>query len=80
MRLVVPLLLFGCTSMTPEEAEYRNGEDMVMWEMCQDAYEYLGRATVSTHSHRRGERHDPFEVRQDLKLNRCRRLLKDVWE
>ena len=79
-RLLLVFILLGCTPITPDklaDREYRRNEDALMWDACQRAHT---RAMKSMHSHDRGRRHRPEDIRSDLTLNHCKRILGDDWK
>lgn len=84
MRYLLPLILLsGCAStMTDDEREYEQAEDYHQLALCEKVYEQLGAQMVSHHMHRDGRRHRHWEVKEDLRLNQCDRLLRrsGLWE
>lgn len=74
------LLLAGCATLTEKEKEeraYNEQIDRENWELCQEVYRRSGVATYSRHSHH--NQHRPHEIRDDLMVNECRRVLGPYW-
>lgn len=76
------LLLVGCAeTLTQEEREYKNVENALKWDRCQEIYNELGKPTVSRHIHGKTRKHRPDEIREDLMLNNCHQILKRMgWD
>lgn len=73
---------FECTSIEVEldklyDIQYRDAVDLNKWERCQRIYVSFGIPTYSNHDHRRGQRHSPWQIREDYWLNKCHMLVKD---
>ena len=74
------LLLTACSPLTEREQEekaYNDEIDRQNWELCQEIYKKAGVATYSRHAHK--GRHRSHEVRDDLFLNNCRKVLGPYW-
>jgi hypothetical protein len=78
------IALYSCTSipLTPEELEERDIEEIEQLSLCMDVYKRAGVATQHNHMHAKHKRHGRWEVRDDLRVNRCRQVLEDngLWE
>ena len=79
MRYFLLFVLCSCTTLPEEEREWRQAIDKENWVMCQLAFRQANVPTISYHSHQKGRRHGPFEVKEDLIWNRCRSAIKDEY-
>ena len=79
LATVVLIYTAGCTSLTPEEAEYQNAENALKWERCKEIYHAANRPIFIDHHHQKGRNHRPYEVESDLMTNHCHTILKGVW-
>lgn len=68
------LALAGCA--VTEESEYREQVDKANWLNCESAYARQGKPTYHDHLH---ERAGKWEIRSDLSMNNCRRVIGDEW-
>ena len=74
------LALVGCTTMTPEEAEWAEHHDRLNWELCQLAYRSSHvRMAYSDHMHGKHRKHRWHDVKSDLAENNCKRVLGKYW-
>ena len=84
MRLLIVLLLAGCSSLTPlekEERDYDRAIDAEKWFECKKIYRDIGKPTFSRHRHQKGRTHRPDEVKEDLWDNNCGPILKRIgWD
>lgn len=74
------LLLTACVPLTEREKEeraYNDEIDRQNWELCQEIYRRSGVATYSRHTHQ--GKHKDHEVRDDLTMNNCRKILGPYW-
>ena len=62
------------------DIEYRDAENANKWEVCKDVYHRAGMPTISYHSHDRHFKHTAMQIRDDLRTNNCKRILRDVWD
>ena len=75
MKYLIPLILAGCAAM-PEESLDRYRIDEANWLNCAYVYKREGKITYHEHIH---EKAGKWEIRSDLSLNNCRRVLGDEW-
>lgn len=80
IAILIALALAGCaTPLTEEEREYQHQINRENLAMCEKAYLKAGRAMVSDHGHDRGTKHTNSQIRRDLRVNRCKRVLGKYW-
>lgn len=80
---VAALAIMGCSTMTPEQVEWKRAMDYENWNTCMAVYEAHGVHTVHMdHSHsgiRNKGRTPRWEhVKADLRDNNCRIMLKQA--
>ena len=82
VKLAILLLGVGfasCSTLPPEEAEWRRLVDRSNWELCEGAYKAAGKYTLHLeHDHRDPKRVHPRDIKQDLLVNSCRQVLGDL--
>ncbi len=69
----------GCSTMTPDEREALHARNVINWERCKVEYASVYKKTRTNHGHRRGFPHKAYEIRDDLLVNNCRRVLGKYW-
>ncbi len=81
MILLFCFCLSACAPLTEQEKfdrAYRHAEDEQKWEACKMVYKANRQPTYSRHTHQRGRKHRPHEVRDDLLDNACDIALRGV--
>lgn len=78
--MVCLFVMAGCTTMSPEEQEYKNGQVREQYWACRDWYEHHGAQwTRIVHIVSRAKREPHLLVmKQEMKVHGCRRYLKSL--
>jgi hypothetical protein len=82
--ILVYLILSACTQYIPytaEEREYNRVADVQNWSLCREVYDTsaFGTFYCHNHTHNKGQRLRPWDVKEDLNRNNCRRVLGPLW-
>ncbi len=86
LLVLISIFLVSCVANEPrtrEERAYEANERAAKWHLCDQVYDELNIPWESTHLHGfRGRDHEDWEVRDDIRINDCDRLLceLDLWE
>lgn len=79
--LAALLLTVGCTTLTPEEREYKEGQVAEKYYACRDWYERSGvvwQETEGRATHIRKNQMSTLDMKVSLKKHGCRRYLKTL--
>lgn len=83
---IICLSISGCAHTISESEfearEYKRAENVEKWALCQRVYRNTGIPTYSNHLHLYGRSHRYYEVTEDLRLNKCHQILKqlEIWD
>lgn len=83
MRYLLPLILLlaSCAeTKTQDEIEWDRAMDRENWALCEKVYQQSGVVTYHVgHSHQKGRKIYPHEIKSDLAMNDCRQVLGPYW-
>lgn len=79
--LVATAMGGGCASnITTDEREMQRFRDYERWQICREAYRIKGGVWFSNYHLKRNAKPKHHQVKSDLTINECRRVLGKHWD